>query len=124
MFDQAHLFSDAQELSADGMSTNAVEIKKTPSEGVDIGVVVTASTTLATINVIVMEKAADSAWSQTDETQRIANKTITLDASGRARTTIRVQSSKAFLKLYYDGNAWGTATITAGIVAGSHRELN
>jgi len=123
MFDDDLLFSDAQALSADGYSTNAVEIDKTPAEGLEIEVIVTASTTLATLDILVLEKSADSAWDYTSAAQKIAQRRITVNSSGVGRTVIRVQSKLAYLKLYYDGDSWGTATVTAGIVSGSARDL-
>lgn len=119
MFDDDALFSDAQALSADAYSTNAVEIDKTPEDGLWIEVAATAMATTAYIDIYVLEKAADSAWSYTDETQRMGNFRVTGSGS---RAYFHVQSKLAYLKLYYNGDAWGTATVTAGIVSGPQRE--
>jgi hypothetical protein len=118
MFDQNLLFSDGQALTADAYSTYAVAVNKTPAAGVWIEVAVTELTTTSELDVIVLEKAADSGWDYTSTAQKLAQKKIT--ATGRY--FILVQSKSAYLKLYFDGTGWGTATVTAGIVSGPQRD--
>ncbi len=122
MFDENLLFSDGQALTADAYSTSALHIYKTPQDGVDIEVVVTASTTLATLDVVVLEKSADSGWGYNTAPQPIAHGRVTVDSGGLGRIVIHAQSKLAYLKLYYDGDSWGTATVTAGIVSGGPRD--
>lgn len=122
MFDSNLMFSNAQVVGADAYSTNAIEIGKTPADGVWIEVVVTAKGALVTaLTVQVLQKSTDAGWLFSDVTQQLG----TLDIAGAAvgRYFIRVQSKKAFLKLYYDITLTGNdVTVTAGIVSGPQRD--
>ncbi len=121
MFDQNLLFSDAQSLSADAYSTNALNIAKTPQDGIDIEVVFTTFTTVDAIVVRVLDGSADSGWDYTDETDKVAQ----IEVTAAGRYVIHCQSKLAYMKLHYDGATWGggSATVTAGIISGGPRDI-
>ena len=118
MFDKNLLFSDAQALTADAYSDLAVKTSKTPASGVWIEVAVTALASVTELDVLVLENGADSGWDYASTAQKLAQKKIT--AAGRY--FLHVQSKQPYLKLYYDGTGFGTATVTAGIVSGPQRD--
>ena len=124
MFDALQLFSDDQALVADAYSTSAVAVNKTPHDGVDIEICVTAGATVDPILVRVLAKSADSAWDYTNETQKIGQVNFVAPTTAAPqRKVIHVQTKLAYLKLHYDGTGWGTATVTAGIVSGQQRDM-
>ncbi len=120
MFDQNLLFSDAQALTADAYSSNALNVAKTGDKGVDIEICFTAFTTVDTIDVRVLALAADSGWNYATEAQKVAQVQFT----GTGRKVIHCRTKLAYVKLHYDGATWGggSATVTAGIVPGGPRD--
>ncbi len=120
MFDNNLLFSNAQALTADDYSTNAINIAKTPNHGVDVEVCFTAFATVDAITVRVLEKSANSGWDYSSDAQKIAQ----IQFTGTGRKRIHIASKQPYLKLHYDGATWGggSATVTAGIVSGGPRD--
>lgn len=117
MFDSSLLFTDATAVTTTGNST-ALNINKTPADGVDVELCVTAvagSTTGLTLDAVVHESADNSTYNAVTTFAQVA-------ATGR--WVRRVQSKKAYLRITYTvGAATGASfTLTAGIVSGSQRD--
>lgn len=122
MFDNLQMFSSAQVVSADAYSTNSVNIAKTADEGVWIEVIVTAKGAgVSALDVIVLQKDADSGWDYAAVAQKIGF--LDMGTGAVNRKFIRVQSKMAYLKLYYNITLTAdTVTVTAGIVPGPARD--
>lgn len=113
MFDTDLLFSNAATITQDGFGT-AVQVDKTPADGVWIEIAVTAlsgSTPLLDCTV----------YEHTNTTQTTANQVLATfpQISATGRYFRLVQTKKSHLHLHY--NVTGTsfsATVTAGIVSG------
>jgi hypothetical protein len=117
--DSDQLFSSAQSLAADGFSTNAVAVNKTPAEGVLIEVDLTLLDTLTKVEVTAYERAADSGWATTDP---VCGKLRAITAVGRY--FFLVQSKLKYVKLYYDVTGTpGSITVTAGPATGGQRDM-
>jgi len=118
MFDANLLFYNAATVTTSGDST-AVNTKKTPADGVEVEIVVTAlagSTTGRTLDVKVQE--SDTAGSG------YVDNTVFPQITAVGRYFRKVQSKKAYLRLnVVAGAATGlTSTVTAGIVSGGQRD--
>lgn len=120
MFDNNLIFSNAQVVTADGFSTNALDVGKTPVEGVDVEVVATVvSGTTPTLDITAYTKDTDASWATTDRKAGVAQAQIT--AVGRY--AFRIQTKNRYLKLYYDvGGTSPSFTLTAGIVSGKQQD--
>ena len=110
MFDSNLLFSNAAVTTATGNST-ALDIKKTPADGVTVEIAVTAASgTTPTLNAVVKESDDNSTY---NDVVTFAQITTT------GRFTRVVQSKKRYLRITYTvGGTTPSFTITAGIVSG------
>lgn len=114
MFDANLLFTNAAAVTTSGNSS-ALDIKKTPAEGVPVEIAVTAvagSTTGLTLDAAVQESDNNSTYNTVATFPQIT-------AAGRY--TRVVQSKKRYLRIaYVAGAATGLSfTLTAGIVSGN-----
>lgn len=117
MFDSNLLFHNAAALTTTGNSSG-LDIGKTPNDGVDIEIAVTAiagSTTGLTMDFIVQESDDNSTYNNLATFAQITT---------TGRWTRRVQSKKRYLRLNRTaGAATGLSyTVTAGIVSGQQRD--
>lgn len=122
MFDSSLLFNTTaggQVISADAYSEQALNIAKTPADGVWIEFSITAVTaTVTAMTVYVLQKSANSGWDYTAAAQNLAVIAAPAVTAG-TKFYVKVQSKLAYLKLYYDVTvSGGTFTVTAGIVSG------
>lgn len=110
MFDANLLFSDSVAISGNGNSSS-VNIKKTPANGIDIEIAVTAkSGTSPTLDVKVQESNNDSSYNDLVSFAQFTDV---------GRQTRRVQSKKAYLRLAYTtGGTTPNFTVKAGVVSG------
>ena len=118
--DANQLFSNAQVITASGWSTNAVQVGKTPTDGLEIEVNITAASgTTPTIDIVAYERAADSGWATTDPKCGVLKQMTTT-----GRLYFRVMSKLQFVKLY--ATVAGTTpsfTVTAGPCTGGQRDM-
>ena len=114
MLDSNLLFTNAAAITTTGNSA-ALNVKKTPSEGVPVELAVTAvagSTTGLTLDAVVAESADGTTY----------NNLVTFaQITGTGRWTRVVQTKKAYLRITYTaGAATGLSfTVTAGIASGN-----
>ncbi len=107
MFDDLLMFWDGDAVTADGDS-DTLALAKTPVDGIDIGMAVTAvSGTTPTLDVVAK-----------DANGKIIGTFTRVTAAGSYQT-IRVQTNTASIKLTADvGGTTPSFTITAGVVSG------
>ncbi len=107
MFDKNLLFSNAQVVNADADSTNVLTINKTPADGIDIELAVTAASgTTPTLDTIVVDASG----------RTVAHFP---QLTGTGAKALRVQANSTTLKLTYDvGGSSPSFTVTAGITTG------
>lgn len=113
MFDANLMFSSAQVLADDAWSTNALNIKKTPAEGVWVEFVVTSADGVKTVKPTVYASDTDAGWAITKPVagEGVAN-------SGVGRWWFKIQTKMQWVKAYYDCSVAGAFTVTCGIVSG------
>lgn len=114
-------FSSLQDVSAGAFSTTAVEVDKTPEQGLWAEVVVRGAVTgtSPTMDVIAYGRAADSGWAVTD---RKVGQSEQITAIGRY--FLKIVTDLAFVKLYYDvgGTSPVFNDVDAHIVSGPEQD--
>ncbi len=115
MFDANLLFHNTAALTATGNSS-ALDVKKTPANGVNVSIVVTAvSGTSPTADFVVQESDDNSTW---NDLVTFAQITTT------GRWSRLVQSKKRYLRLKRTiGGTTPSFTVTAGIKSGVQRDF-
>lgn len=110
MFDANLLFTNGTAVTTSGNST-AVNIKKTPAEGVPVEIAVTAATgTSPTLDAVVWESDDNSSYNALTTFAQI---------TGTGRWVRQVQSKKQYLRITYTvGGTSPSFTVKAGIVSG------
>lgn len=115
MFDSNALFSDAQSVSADAESTNAITNNGGASGYIEV---ICTSFAPTSVQVWALAKDADSGWDSTDGDQIQNSVTFT----GTGRKLMRVEHGFDLTKLYYDHTGSGAAVFTAGFVPAGQRD--
>lgn len=118
-------FSNAQAVSADGFSTNAAQVNKTPAKGVWIEVVIPSAPTGTTPTLFVRAyaKDTDASWATTDAEIGVLPQISGTAAAQVGRYFFLVQTDKKYIKLYYDvGGTTPAYVITADIVSGPQQD--
>jgi hypothetical protein len=115
-------FSTAQALTSDAWSEAAVEVDKTPVEGLSVEVIVPTgfpTGTSPSLNVNAYARAADSGWATTDP---LVGSVRNITAAGRYH--LFVHTDLAFVKLHYDtsGTSPDFGTVDAYVVSGPEAE--
>ena len=114
-FDASLLFHDAAALTATGNSA-ALDVKKTPVDGVTVEIAVTAASgTTPTLDVTIQESNDNSTW---------RNVTTFPQITGTGRFFRRVSSGFRYLRLARTvGGTTPSFTVTAGVVSGAQRDF-
>lgn len=119
MFDTNLLFINAATITTSSSTPPSIDVGKTPADGIDVQVCVTAlsgSATGLTLDFTVEEcDTTNGTWVVVNTFPQF---------TGTGRTTRRVQSKRRYLRMPYTaGAATGlSSTVTAGIVSGTPRD--
>ncbi len=121
MFDANLMFSSAQDISADGNSTNILDVGSSSAKGHWVEVAILGAVTGTTPTMVATVQASDSATFASG-VRNLAS-TMTFNASGQ-RDAVLVQHAERYLRISYDvsGTTPVFNDVTAGIVSGPQRD--
>lgn len=126
MRDNNQLLTDAA-VAADAFAANAIEVDKTPIEGLWLQFEITKTGADADerLDITVYGKDADSGWATTDDKVGVVEGQVGsgMDTGDKVIKYARVQTGHTYIKPYYD--VTGTTpgfTIVCAVVSGVTRE--
>ncbi|HEY6021113.1 MAG TPA: hypothetical protein VIY48_14755 [Candidatus Paceibacterota bacterium] len=126
MRDANQLLTDSA-VAADAFAANAIEVDKTPVDGLWLQLVITRNGADAdeTLDITIYGKDTDAAWATTDDPVAITDQVANADVASGATIVkyVRVSTKHKYIKPYYNvGGTTPSYTIVCAVVTGVARE--
>lgn len=123
-----NLLTDDAAVAADAFMTDAIQLNKTPAEGIWLQFVITRNDSDAdeTLDITVYGKDSNSGWATTDDPVAILPQIANGDVANGATIIryVRVQTKFAYIKPYLNvGGTTPSWDVTAAVVSGPTRDI-